>query len=237
MTEVARGNMQIPSKTVYEVLKSRDVRCLYHANSVLNSCHFLRAGALLSHGAVEERGLCQTPQTSDEGDKKFGIWFDVFADSVDIHNRAKRANAYGPVLFVLDVELISKAYTGKVWVTKLNPTKWDGRKHEERWFVSATDLKHGFQKGTFDQMIVFRQCDGQLSIRECLREIILDDPHLATLPGINYYARAYRALKLAMTEGHVSAPISRRKCPSSCVCRNEYQYNRERSKALYVPRA
>ena len=114
--------MELSSKKVYKILKSKGIERIHHANSLITSCQFLCRGALLSRGTVKRSGLYQTVQRSDETDLKKGIWFDVFADSVDIHHRARRANVYGPVLFVLDVGVIARAYTGKVWVTKLNPT-------------------------------------------------------------------------------------------------------------------
>ena len=132
--------MEIPSNQVYTVLREAGVECIYHANSVITACQFLRSGCLMSRGAVDRRGLYQTAQSSDRNDKRRGIWFDVFADSVDIHKRASKANVYGPVLFVLDLEIIKRSYTGKVWVTKLNPMKWAGRSQNERWFTSKEDL-------------------------------------------------------------------------------------------------
>jgi hypothetical protein len=115
--------MEIPSKDVFDVLAEKGVDSIHHVNNVMTACQFLRTGSLLSRGTALRRGLYQTPQTSDPLDKSFGIWFDVFTDSVDIHNRASRANVYGPVLFVFDAALIKRTYTGRVWVTKLNPTK------------------------------------------------------------------------------------------------------------------
>lgn len=115
--------MELPSKPVYEVLAAAGVESIYHANSVITSCQFLRNRALLSRGTVERRGLYQTAQGSDDIDKRFGIWFDVFTDSVDIHDRAKRANLYGPALFVLDSELIAKVYSIAYGALKLSMTE------------------------------------------------------------------------------------------------------------------
>ncbi|MHC4405278.1 MAG: hypothetical protein ACYTG0_36995 [Planctomycetota bacterium] len=106
--------MEIQSKKVFDILAENGVTEVYHANSVITACQFLREGALLSRGTVDRKGWYQTAQSSDLDDKKHGIWFDIFADSVDIHHRARRKNAYGPVLFVLDAKIIRKAYTGKV---------------------------------------------------------------------------------------------------------------------------
>ena len=139
--------MDLPSKDVYKVLKGKGIGTIHHANSVITACQFLRDGALLSRGTIERRGMFQTPQSSDDVDRKRGLWFDVFTDSTDIHARAGQVNFYGPVLFVLDADLIYKAYTGKVWVTKLNPTKWHGVPRDERWFQSDEDLTENFKEG------------------------------------------------------------------------------------------
>lgn len=216
--------MEMPSKRVYEILKDKGVSSLHHANSVITSCQFLRKGSLMSRGTVDRLGLFQTSQKSDRIDKNYGIWFDVFADSVDIHKRASRANAYGPVLFELDLAIIKNAYTGRVWVTKCNPTKWSRIiNHEKRWFTSAQDLEENFSYGTFDQMIVFRHCGGELPIGDHLKKIILDDPRFETEKyEIDYFSMAYGALKLATTEGGIKTPIEKRECVAGCSCLDDY---------------
>jgi hypothetical protein len=165
--------MEIPSKRVYTVLRDAGVECIHHANSVSTACQFLRSGSLISRGAVERCGLYQIPQNSDGIDKRYGIWFAVFAESVDIHKRAGKANVYGPALFVLDLEIIKKSYTGKVWVTMLNPSKWAGRSHNEKWFTSKKDLESNSTYGEFTQMIVLRHSGGELPFGKYLQEIIL----------------------------------------------------------------
>jgi len=229
--------MQLPSKAAYKVLAEKGVEHLHHANSVITSCQFLRAGRLISRGNIARNGMFQTPQSSDKDDQNFGVWFDVFADSVDIHARARTANAYGPVLFVLDAKIIDEAYTGPIWVTKTNPIKWKGRSHEERWFTSIQDLKDNFVMGCFDQMIVFRHCGGALPIKKYLKEIILDDPALKfTKSGVNHYSMAYGALRLAMTDGRMDIPISRRECSRGCKCRDIYVGDAERTRTMYIPK-
>lgn len=227
--------MEIPSKQVYEVLKYKGIESIYHANSVITACQFLRSGSLMSRGTVERKGLYQTPQVSDPTDKKKGIWFDIFTDSVDIHDRAKRANFYGPVLFALDLQIIKKSYTGMVWVTKLNPMKWGHKRHNRRYFTSKKDLKDNFLYGQFDHMIVFRHCGGELPFKKYLRKIILDDPSIESRSGIDYYSMAYGAIRLAMTDGGINAKITKRECRSSCRCRSDYETKRRRAKELFLP--
>lgn len=229
--------MEIASKKVYEILSNKGVDKIYHANSVITSCQFLRKGSLLSRGTIERNKMFQTPQKTDTADKNYGIWFDLFVDSVDIHGRANRANAYGPVLFVLNSEIIKKAYTGKVWVTKLNPTKWSGKNHEKRWFTSEKDLEDNFVYGRFDQIIVFRHCGGELPISDYLEEIVLDDPGLPITPGFaDFFSMAYGAVKLSITEGQMNVGVKKRSCSAGCTCRAEYQGDLARAKQMFIPR-
>ncbi len=232
--------MEIPSRRVFEILKDKGIEYIHHANSVITSCQFLRKQSLMSRGTIDRAGLFQTEQKSDRIDKNLGIWFDIFADSVDIHDRAKRANLYGPVLFELDVELIANAYTGRVWITKCNPTKWDrNRKPEKRWFSSAEDLEENFRDGTFDHTIVFRHCGGELPIKKYLNKIILDDPMLVLETkkyDIDYFSMAYGAISLAMTEGGIDVPIEKRKCPSNCSCIEDYNDGTIDASKMFRPR-
>ncbi len=229
--------MDIPSAHVYKHLASNGVKEIHHANSVITSCHFLRSGNLMSRGTVDRKKWFQTEQASDEDDKAYSLWFDIFVDSVDIHKRAGRANAYGPVMFVLDAKLIEEAYTGRVWVTKLNPTKWENKKRDERWFSSADDLKENFVKGRFDQMVVFRHCGGELPIKDYLKEIILDDPSVELKKDeVDFYSMAYGALQLAMAEGGIDVPINKRKCVDTCLCLKDYEANKKRTKSMYMPK-
>jgi len=226
--------MDIPSNTVFEVLTDRGVDTIFHANGVLTSSHFLRSGALLSRGSAERLNLKQTAQSSDAIDKRHSVWFDVFADSVDIHRRVKNANHYGPVLFALHTSLIKSTYTGRIWVTKLNPTKWAGKTRKERWFQSGDDLKENFTDGTFDHMIVFRHCGGALPFGRYLSRVILDDPKM-NIGGVDLFSAGYGALSLAMSDAQLEVPIKRRRCVSSCRCKHRYRQFEERTLEMFLP--
>jgi hypothetical protein len=67
-------------------------RGLYHANSVITSCQFLKHKALLSRGSVDRLELAQTDQYSDGDDKRYSLWFDVFTDSA-VRRTILRASA------------------------------------------------------------------------------------------------------------------------------------------------
>jgi hypothetical protein len=206
---------------------------VYHANSVLTSSQFIRSKSLLSRGNTERLNLKQTDQNSDEIDKRYSVWFDVFVDSVDIHARASRANHYGPVLFVLDLGLIKRT-NGRIWVTKLNPTKWTGTQPSERWFQSKADLRENFVLGNFDHMIVFRHCGGALPFGNSLQEIVIDDPRLE-VEGLDLYSVGIGALFLAMSDVSTSIPIRKRECVSQCRCRKTYKNSEAKTCELFIP--
>lgn len=227
--------MDIPSAQVVSVLKDKGVTELHHANSVATACQFLRSKALISRGNVERMGLTQTEQESDDADKRYSIWFDVFVDSVDIHSRASRANVYGPVLFVFDLSVIDKNKTGRIWVTKENPTKWAGKSEEERWFQSKDELQSDFVKGKFDQMIVLRHCGGALPFGRHLKKIVLDDPKLKTEEDVNFYSMAVGALRLAMQDAGIDVPIERRQCKVGCACKTYWKGDDDRLFKMFDP--
>jgi len=227
--------MDLPSVRVHDALVAKGVENIHHANTVLTACQFLRVKALLSRGTVESRGLKQTPQHSDKLDKRNSIWFDVFTDLVDIHERASTENHYGPVLFVLDLSLIERAYTGRIWLTKLNPTKWKGKSRQERWFQSSEDLNDNFSYGTFNHMMVFRHCGGELPFRGFLKEIILDDPEMDTEEEADLFSAAYGALRLAMTDSGLDIPIRKRECATGCRCKRNYRRDTEGTYERFIP--
>lgn len=228
--------MDIPSAHVFEVLSEKGVTHLHHANSVATACQFISSKSLLSRGSVDRLGLTQTPQKTDKADRAYSIWFDVFLDSVDIHKRASRANVYGPVLFVFDINIINKNGTGRIWVTKCNPTKWSGKSDEDRWFQEKEDLAEHFVKGRFDQMVVLRHCGGELPFGKHLKEIILDDPGLQTQDGVDLYSMAVGALRLAMQNAGISVPIKRRECVEGCACKDNWGEDDERLFTMFDPK-
>jgi hypothetical protein len=181
-------------------------------------------------------GITQTPQESDDIDRRYSIWFDVFMDSVDIHHRARRANVYGPVLFVFDLKLIDRNSTGRLWMTKLNPTKWAGKSEKQRWFQNKTEIEEEFVVGQFDQMLVARHCGGELPFGRYLNKIVLDDPERKTENDVDIYSMAVGALRLAMDDAKLDVPIERRECRPGCVCTDYWGANNDRLLQMFDPK-
>lgn len=203
---------------------AKGVHSLHHANSVQTACLFLQQGRLLARGTVEERGFHQTAQISDDMDRSYGIWYDIFLDSVDIHARASQRNFYGPVLFVIDLSVFDERWLSTVWITKKNPTKWrPNDAPADRYFQSIDELERDFVRGNFGQMIMLRHVGGVLRLGPYLKELVVDDPHW-TFDGLDVYAQTIGALRASAWQGRLGEiAISRRTCPAECGCSGQYK--------------
>ena len=217
--------MEVLSKRIYEILKDKGVSSILHANSVENSCLFLKNRCLMSLETIEKLSSQITIPNSKRNANNYSILNDIYADTLDIHEHTKRVHNHGPVLFELDLEIIKNTYMGRIWVTKSNPMKWDANTHQGRkWFVSASDLEENFSSASFNQMIAFRHSGGKLPIQGYLKRIILDDPKLhIDRYQIDYFSMAFGALTLAMKQGGFDAPIEKRSCNQDCGCWERYQ--------------
>lgn len=215
-------------KEAYDVLKAKRATHLHHANTVLTSCTFLENGGLLSRGFVATHRLKQTPQTSDAIDKKYGIWDDVFLDHVDIHYRGGRSrgpNYYGPVLFVLDLDVLLELPAGSVVrVTRKNPANWsDDETDAQHWYATAADLEKDISFGDYDKMLVIRTPNGRIDFPRKGVQIKLDDPVRKMNSGADAYEHAKTRLMAAAKVGRVKAVIDKHECQTGCVCEAKYK--------------
>ena len=219
--------MELDSRQTRKILQAKGVDFLYHANSLTTSCTFLQQGALLSRGTVQKRHLAQTSQNSDQLDKRFGIWNDVFLDMVDIHARAGQRNFYGPILFVFDLKLLSIPPVRSIWITKKNPINWEPREQRrKRFYVSVEEFRVSYNLGDFGAMLVFRDIDGVLPLKGKLRKIVIDDPDTQfdvkgkTISALNYAINAIRSA--AKMSGLRNLKIECRSCNTWCGCHQDY---------------
>ncbi|MEN5202576.1 hypothetical protein ABE525_25455 [Pseudomonas wadenswilerensis] len=200
---------------VYEVLIRRGVSYLHHANSLITSTSLLNLGGLASRELVEARNLPQTYQYTDQSDKNLGVWGDIFLDTVDIHKRASRRNNYGPILFVVNAEILKLATN--VLITKSNPSKWNTQTpHATRYFTSTDELEEGLAIGEFDQMLTLRTSNGLLPLAGLLEYILVDDPIQGPQPGPEFTQAQNTLMQLTDT------PIIRRECQPWCKCSSGY---------------
>lgn len=206
---------------VFNVLKRKYIHNIYHANTVTTSCTFLQLGGLASRGLGVDLELPQTPQSSDEIDRECGIWYDVFTDTVDIHERARRPNEYGPVLFKLPVDILnSLPEHSEVLITKCNPIYWHNISPDKWFFESIEDLERGLIKGEFAQMIVIRTPKGILPFPKGQVSIIIDDPQRNLSSRVTAYKHAISKIQPAANK--LSIPTKKRVCGYGCKCVEKY---------------
>jgi hypothetical protein len=229
--------MELSARRILEVLREKEVNVLYHANTVRTACSFLQKGKLLSRGVLAEQDLPQTDQQTDDLDKSLGLWFDIFVDGVDIHNRASRRNLYGPVLFCMDLSILEQDWMASLWVTKNNPQHWTQETpFAERYYQSVEEFSENYAYGDFYKMFVLRHVGGVIRLNEYLNEIILDDSG-RELGGIRLYDQAVGALKSASIIGGMpDININRRTCQAYCSCQNNYnQMQPETLRKFFCP--
>lgn len=207
---------------VKKVLIQKDVTELFHVNSVITSLTFINNGGLLSRETVEEHNLPQTNQRTDETDKKFKIYNDIFFDSVDIHERAKDVNNYGVITFVYSVDVLDEVADYDICITKENPANWDGDiPYEERYFSDVDSLYWDFRKGDFGSHITIKNISVPISF-QYLKKIIIDNP------GENrqkYLSSAYKEIKNSIENNNIHVPIEVRECSPECKCYQKYESN------------
>ncbi len=212
--------MEFTPKKIFDFLNTRGITTLYHANTVSTASSFLMANKIISRGECEKLDLLQTSQYTDNKDKRLCLWNDIFLDTTDIHQRGKRANHYGPVLFEFDIDILNSLETGSICITRTNPSKWT--KLSGEWFSSLDELESDFDEHTFEQMIVLRHL-GSTSLTPYLKRIVLDDPRVIyTDYKTDFYSSAFGSLKLAMAIGKIDITIEKRKCPYGCRCMTSY---------------
>lgn len=87
-----------------------------------------------------------TSQSSDDIDKKYDVWNDIFFDLVDLHGYFPRQNLYAPVCFKLSNEFLLD--------TKNNPIYWtNSMSEEEKYNSSVSEYIADFEKNMKNHII------------------------------------------------------------------------------------
>ena len=208
------------SSEVKQVLREKGVEYLYHANSVLTSISYLENGGLMSREYVEECDYPQTPQVTDDTDKEFEIYNDIFLDSVDVHALSKNVNFYGPVLFVYSIDVLDEVSDYDICVTRTNAIYWSEKNTpaNERYYNNINELRRGFTKGNFGQSITIRNISRPLSFKY-LAKVILEDPGE---DNQGYLNRAFDRLNSLLDSVGKEDILEIRQCENDCRCLGTY---------------
>lgn len=230
--------MKLDNIELYQFLKGKEILYLYHANTVATSVSFILSGGLLSRGNIDRSRLTQTIQASDDEDKEFDVWDDVFLDTADLHGYFPRQNLYGPVLFKFKICFLLNDDVD-IWITKNNPMYWDSTlSDEDKYFQSVEELIEKWD--SYDRqkkMITIRKASVPV-LFSVLDEIRLDDPEIIIHGDTNVFIEMKNAL-FSATEGFhaLRTKFKVRKC-SHCYCKNNYlnQVTPEQSARLFLPK-
>ena len=223
---------------IHDILLGKEISNLFHANTLLTSLTFFKHKSLLSREYVENNKLEQTSQYSDELDKEYGIFNDIFMDTIDIHDRAKKMNLYGPILFAFPLKILIKDKIPFIRITKKNPTKWNENDNlEDRYYTSEKEFEDNYNKGDFNSMIIFPYLEGQLELNGNLSFIKIDNPKLEWNDNKkDLHIEAKEKLIESARIGEVdlnNIGLSYRSCDElECKCINEYKNHLE-IKKLY----
>jgi hypothetical protein len=222
-----KGGLLFQGSEIYEILKDIGVTHLHQANSVTTSCTYLQQGGIVSRGFAEDHRLQQSAQPTDELDRKYGIWNTIFVPHVDIHDRqgqTKAPNIFGPVLFVLDLDILLRLPPGaEVRVTKRSPAYWyDTESDTARWFQNAEEVAQNLSTDEIHKMPSIQSPSGRIDFPNRRVRIILDDPQRQLQSGVNAFTHAETRLREAAESGKVEVSIERRKCQMGCICPSKY---------------
>jgi len=219
--------IKVSPEELYDFLSNKKLYYFYHANTVKTSCTLIRQKGLLSRGEIEARGLPMTTQFSDNIDKQFDVWNDIFFDIVDLHGYFPRQNAYGPVCFKIRNEFLLDNNLPNICITKNNPIYWRvGMTEEERYYSSVNEYIAEFEKcmrnNTIQtKMFTIHSTRKRIPYKKYLAEIILDNPAVE-VNNISLYALAKEALLTALNDSKMSAGILKTRICNNCFCKNNY---------------
>jgi hypothetical protein len=222
------------SRQIYAALKDKGIEYLFHANTVTTSMTFIQSGALLSRSHVESNQLYQTDQKSDIEDKTYNVWDDVFIDGLDLHEKYKRANHYGPVLFVLKLDMLLSPSVPRVLITKNNPMYWKpGQTWDDRYYSNIDDFKKdylGGEKLDSRMMFTFRGMGNSIKFNKFLDHIVFDNPEIIVMvkkESIEVGKTVHNKLEALLKEfglGHIPVLI-RHQGKKFPFCKCVLQYN------------
>lgn len=219
--------ISLDPKELYSFLESKNIKQFFHANTVKTSCTFIQQKGLLSRGSIESKGLIQTAQSSDQIDKKYNVWNDIFLDIVDLHGYFPRQNLYGPVCFVLDSKLLLDAELPNICITKDNPIYWnDSLIEEDKYYSSVDEYAECFEDIKknhilHSQMFTIHNTLKRIPFKKYLIKIIFDNPGVK-IDNIFLYRQAKETLIDSLKKSGLDVDkLEVRKC-SGCFCHDNY---------------
>lgn len=219
--------IEVSPKELFNFLSGRKIKYFFHANTVKTSCTLIGQKGLLSRGEITRRMLSMTEQTSDDIDKIYNVWNDIFFDIVDLHGYFPRQNLYGPVCFKLSNEFLLDKDLPNICITKNNPIYWkQDMFDEEKYYLTVSEYASEFDKNMKNRtiqakMFTIHDTSKRIPFKKYLVEVILDNPRV-TVKDKELFPIAKEALVSAIDKAGFDMNILKvRKC-TNCFCRVNY---------------
>lgn len=219
--------IEISPVELYRFLKSKNFQYFFHANTVKTSCTLIKEKGLLSRGEIESRSLSMTTQSSDQTDKDFDVWNDIFFDILDLHGYFPRQNLYGPVCFKLSNEFLLDENLPNICITKDNPIYWNKCMGDEEKYYSSVDeyiseFKLNMKNRSIQaKMFTIHNTNKRIPFKKYLVEILLDNPCLE-VNDVLLFKPAKQAIISSLNEAKFNINLLKiRKC-KNCFCKSNY---------------
>lgn len=214
--------MRLNNADLYQLFSEKEIHYLYHANTVGTSRTFIQNDGLLSRGAIEAKGLFQTPQGSDALDKQFNVWNDVFLDTVDLHGYFPRQNLYGPVSFrVSSGFLLEQDY--HVWVTKDNPQNWNANMTDaQKYFSDVAELRRDWDLYHRQRKMVTIRNQLEPVLFNYVDEVQVDDPEVILDGTTVLFNEAVDIFKGVLVDKPLLKGKFRKRVCENCFCKSNY---------------
>lgn len=225
--------MRLDNNLIHRFFLERGISHIHHANTLATSLTFLKNDGLHSRGQVEQKGLFQTLQDSDEDDIRNDVWNDIFFDTVDLHGHFPRQNLYGPVLFKYEIRTILNPDL-HLYITKNNPMFWKPTTtYNEKYFMDMDDINNNWNKYELQRkMLTIKNPINALPFND-LTSITLDNPNVIIYGDTDLFDEAKKALTEAIPLNH---RLNIRKC-GNCFCESNYlrQYGTPKLAKYFLP--
>lgn len=226
---------------LYHFLKSKNIEIFFHANTVTTSCTLIKQKGLLSRGVFERNGLDMTPQSSDDCDKLFEVWNDIFFDILDLHGYFPRQNLYGPVCFVLSNKFLLDEKLPNICITKDNPIYWDlSMDDKEKYYSSVDEYMRDYDyniktKQIQKRMFTIHNTQKRIPFKKYLIKIILDNPKVK-LNDLSLYKHSKKRLLEALEIAGFKQDLLKERICHNCYCQYNYlnQVDSEELEKLFL---
>ena len=219
--------LEVSPIELYRFLDSKKYNYFYHANTIRTSCSLIESNGLLSRGEMESRSLPMSPQSSDEIDKKFDVWNDIFFDLLDLHGYFPRQNYYGPVCFKMSKEFLLDKDLQNICITKNNPIYWkDKMSLEEKYYSSVDEYISEFESNMRNKVIqtkmfTIHNTSKIIPFNKYLVEILLDNPPLR-LGELSLFNVARQELLTSLENARMNPHILKVRTCLNCLCIHNY---------------